>query len=128
MTGVISRAASQLVVIDMQERFFEGRVDVDAARLGEVGAAAGWIAGVARALGVPTLFTEEDRDRNGRTLTSIRALADPVAPVFVKPAFGLASVPEPCSPRRADDAVGTRPGRRAARQVPPGGIEPPLQA
>jgi nicotinamidase-related amidase len=53
-----------------------------------------WIVGVARAMAVPMVVTEEEPERHGSTLPEVRAQVPPDAPTFTKPAFGLADVPE----------------------------------
>lgn len=66
-----------------------------------------WVAALANALGVPIVVTEEEPERNGRTLLEvIERLPDPTSR-HTKPTFGLADVPE------IMDAVGAT-GRRAA--------------
>jgi nicotinamidase-related amidase len=53
-----------------------------------------WVAALANALGVPTVVTEEEPDRNGPTLPEIvERLPDPT-PRYTKPTFGLAEVPK----------------------------------
>jgi nicotinamidase-related amidase len=53
-----------------------------------------WITALANVLGVPTVVTEEESDRNGSTLLEVVArLSDPTLR-YSKPAFGLADVPE----------------------------------
>jgi nicotinamidase-related amidase len=53
-----------------------------------------WVVGVARAMGVPMVITEEEPDRNGPTLPEVLAQAPAAAARFTKPTFGLADVPE----------------------------------
>ena len=53
-----------------------------------------WVAALANALGVPTVVTEEEPDRNGSTLPEVvERLPDPT-PRRPKRTFGLADVPE----------------------------------
>jgi nicotinamidase-related amidase len=53
-----------------------------------------WVAALANVLGVPTLVTEEEPERNGSTLPAIiERLPDPT-PRYTKPTFGLADVPK----------------------------------
>ncbi|MEO8423912.1 MAG: isochorismatase family protein [Actinomycetota bacterium] len=78
-------------------------VDVQPGFVGKISEAEGrgpfiqrvvWVAALANALGVPTVVTEEEPDRNGRTLPEIvERLPDPT-PRYTKPTFGLADVPE----------------------------------
>lgn len=90
---LIERADSFLVVVDAQAGFSGAGADeaAAAARSREI---AGWLTGVAAALGVPIAITEEDAARNGPTDASIRAQLPAGTPVFAKPVFGLAAVPE----------------------------------
>ena len=53
-----------------------------------------WLAALARALEVPIVVTEEEPDRNGPTLPEIVDRLPEGTPRFLKPAFGLADVPE----------------------------------
>jgi nicotinamidase-related amidase len=53
-----------------------------------------WIVGVARAMGVPVVVTEEEPDRNGPSLPEVLAQVPDDAARFTKPTFGLADVPE----------------------------------
>jgi nicotinamidase-related amidase len=83
---------SVLCVVDLQPGF-----------VGKIGETEGrgpfiqrvvWVAALADALGVPTVVTEEEPDRNGPTLPEIvERLPDPT-PRYTKPTFGLADVPE----------------------------------
>lgn len=91
---MLDRADSLLVVVDVQERFYAVLSDEDEERLAVVTDRVAWLAGVATALDVPILITEEDPGRNGPTISAIRDRAAAGAPVFVKPVFGLADVPE----------------------------------
>jgi nicotinamidase-related amidase len=81
---------SFLCIVDVQPGFVE--------KVGETGGRrfvqrVVWVAALATALGVPTVVTEEEPDRNGRTLPEIvERLPDPTPP-HTKPAFGLADVP-----------------------------------
>ncbi len=107
MPGILRREESLLVVVDVQQAFYAGREDVDRGRLAAATAIVAWLAGAARALGVPIVLTEEDPARNGPTVTTVRSAAGPEAATFTKPAFGLAEVPEILDACRAG-------GRRAA--------------
>jgi nicotinamidase-related amidase len=53
-----------------------------------------WVAALANALGVPTVVTEEEPDRNGATLHEIVEHLPDSTPRYPKPTFGLADVPE----------------------------------
>jgi nicotinamidase-related amidase len=90
---LIAREDSLLVVVDLQPRFWGDRLDAgDMRRARDVAARAAWLAGVASALGVPGVITEEETEQNGPTDAAVLA-ALPKAPVFTKPVFGLADCP-----------------------------------
>jgi nicotinamidase-related amidase len=91
---LIERDDSVLVVIDAQRGFADRAGDGAGAGAAVVDRIA-WLAGVATALGVPTVVTEEDPARNGPTAAAILGrLLVGTPPPFVKPVFGLADVPE----------------------------------
>jgi nicotinamidase-related amidase len=90
---LIDRDDSVLVVVDAQPGF-SGASDEAAAAAARSRQVAAWLAGVAAALGIPILVTEEDAARNGPTDSAITARLPPGTPVFAKPVFGLAGVPE----------------------------------
>jgi nicotinamidase-related amidase len=94
---------SVLCVVDMQPGFV--------GKIGEIGRRGPfiqrvvWVAALANVLGVPTVVTEEEPERNGQTLPDIvERLPDPT-PRHPKPTFGLADVPEIMS---AVEATGRR--------------------
>jgi nicotinamidase-related amidase len=92
---LIERDDSVLIVVDLQPRFWGDTLDAgDAAAVKDVCGRAAWLAGAARALGVPTVLTEEDPARNGPTAEAVRVAVGPEAPVFTKPVFDLAACPE----------------------------------
>ena len=64
--SLIERADSVLIVIDAQPGF-SGASGEEAAAAALSREVAGWLTGVAAALGVPVVVTEEDADRNGPT-------------------------------------------------------------
>jgi nicotinamidase-related amidase len=82
---LLERDDSILIVIDVQPGF--GPPDAVVARIA-------WLTGVATALGVPVIVTEEDPARNGPTAPGILARAPAGTNAFVKPVFGLADTPE----------------------------------
>jgi nicotinamidase-related amidase len=86
MTRLLERESSVLVIVDAQPGFAEGASDDVVARVA-------WLAAVGAALGVPMVVTEEDPERNGGTIDSIREVLPETTPVLVKPVFGLADVP-----------------------------------
>ena len=105
---LIAREDSLLVVVDLQPRFWGDRLDADDLRRArEVAARAAWLAGVARALAVPAVITEEDPEENGPTDAAVLAALRPRAPAFTKPIFGLAECPD------IMEAIGST-GRRTA--------------
>lgn len=96
-----------LVVIDAQPGFYgPARGDVDRGLFDSALARSGWVAGLAVALDVPVVLTEEDSDTNGPTSGPIRAAVPENAPVLVKQVFGADANPD------IDDAV-RRHGRSA---------------
>ena len=90
---LLERSDSVLVVVDAQPGFAGS--DDEAARAAVTAReVAGWLAGVAAALDVPIVVTEEDPDRNGPTDPVVAQWLPPGTPVVIKPVFGLADVPE----------------------------------
>jgi nicotinamidase-related amidase len=87
MSRLLERDASVLIVVDAQPGFAEAE---GGGILGRVA----WLVGVAGALDVPIVVTEEDPDRNGPTAEEIMVRLPRGTPVLRKPAFGLADVPE----------------------------------
>ncbi|MEW5991762.1 MAG: hypothetical protein AB1736_10535 [Chloroflexota bacterium] len=73
--GLLVRDDSLLVVIDLQPGFFAGYPDSERAAVADAAARAAWLTGVAAALGVPVVVTEEDPARNGPTDPAILARA-----------------------------------------------------
>ena len=90
---LIERADSTLVVVDAQPGF-SGADEEAAAAAARSRDVAAWLAGVAAALDVPIVVTEEDAEANGPTHPAIAANLPPGTPVFAKAVFGLAGVPE----------------------------------
>lgn len=90
---LIDRADSVVIVVDAQPGF-SGVSDEASAAAASAREIAGWLVAVAAALDVPIIVTEEDADRNGPTDDVIARRLPVSAPVFVKPVFGLADVPE----------------------------------
>ncbi len=91
---LIERDDSLLLVVDMQVGFFAGHAEAARAGLGDTVARAAWLVGVAAALDVPVIVTEEDPARNGPTDAAVLARAGAATPVFVKHVFGLAGQPD----------------------------------
>jgi nicotinamidase-related amidase len=85
----LSSDESVLVVIDAQPGFYGGdRRDVDVAHKQSALDRAAWICGVASALGVPILVTEEDVATNGPTDPEVQRHLPTGTPVFAKTVFG----------------------------------------
>ncbi len=85
MGRLLELDASLLIVVDAQPGFAPTAADV-IARIA-------WLVGVAAALGVPVVVTEEDPERNGATEPAIRDQLPEGTPTLTKPTFGLADVP-----------------------------------
>jgi nicotinamidase-related amidase len=92
--SLIRRDDSALLVIDTQEGFYGGeRSDVDRAAFDLFVARVAWVSGLARALEVPVVVTEEDPETNGPTSPSVLARLPAGAPVLTKPIFAAADNP-----------------------------------
>jgi nicotinamidase-related amidase len=82
-----------LVIVDAQDGFYgPERADVDRALMRARLDVAAWLCGVARALGVPAVVTEEDAATNGPTDPAIAAALGSYA-AFDKRVFGAADEP-----------------------------------
>ena len=90
--SLIERDDSVLVVIDAQPGF-SGADDAAANAAARSRRIAAWLAGVATALGVPAIVTEEDVATNGPTDAAIVAALPTGTPVFDKTVFGLTGEP-----------------------------------
>jgi nicotinamidase-related amidase len=90
---LIDAGDSILIVVDAQPGF-SGATDDAAAAAARSREVAAWLVGVAAALGIPIIVTEEDAARNGPTDPAIAARLPAGTPVFAKAVFGLAGVPE----------------------------------
>ena len=102
--GLIRRDDSALLVVDTQEGFYgPEREDVDRPAFALAVARVAWIAGLARALDVPVVVTEEDPETNGPTSPNVLARLPASAAVLVKPVFAAADNPPI---RAALDATG----------------------
>jgi nicotinamidase-related amidase len=83
-----------LVVVDLQPAFWgDALSDEEAALVDGVVDRAAWLAGVAVALGVPVVMTEEDPGRNGPTAATVLGAAGS-SRAFTKPVFDLTACPE----------------------------------
>jgi nicotinamidase-related amidase len=95
MALLLDRHDSVLIVIDAQPGFYRAPAAGDAAGVEAVVARIAWLTGVAGALGIPVVITEEDPSRNGPTAGQVLERVPAGSPrAFLKPAFGLAAVPE----------------------------------
>ena len=84
-----------LVVIDAQPGFYPpSRLDVDRAQFASALDRSAWVAGVAAALDVPAVLTEEDAGTNGPTYDAITRVLPAGSPVLVKQVFGADANPE----------------------------------
>jgi nicotinamidase-related amidase len=90
---LIDRADSILIVVDAQPGF-SGGTEEEAAAAVRSREVAGWLAGVATALDVPIVVTEEDAAANGATDAVIVDRLSANTPILPKPVFGLADVRE----------------------------------
>jgi nicotinamidase-related amidase len=84
---------SLLVIVDAQPGFYPPERDVDRAGFAAVLARIAWLAGVAKALDVPTVVTEEDPSRNGPTDATVLAALPEATPRLSKAVFGLTDDP-----------------------------------
>ena len=90
---LLERDASVLIVIDAQPGF-SGADDASARAAARCREVAAWLVGVAAAVGVPIVVTEEDAARNAPTDPLIAHRLPPGTPIFDKTTFGLAGNPE----------------------------------
>jgi len=92
---LIERDDSLLVIVDAQPGFYASATDLGDLDLPAVVERIAWLTGVAVALDVPVIVTEEDAARNGPTAQAVLDRLPSAAPApFIKPVFGLADVPE----------------------------------
>lgn len=92
MGRLLERDDSLLLVIDAQPTFYDAAGPVPA--LAAALTRAAWLAGVATALGVPAVVTEEDAPAKGPTDPAITAALPAVTPVRAKTTFGAADQPD----------------------------------
>jgi nicotinamidase-related amidase len=92
--SLVRRDESVLLVVDTQEGFYgEQREDVDRTAFDLFVQRVAWVTGLARALAVPVVVTEEDPGTNGSTSPRVAARLPPGAPVLVKPIFAAGDNP-----------------------------------
>ena len=89
---LLERGESVLIVIDAQPGF-SGTDDASARAAARAREVAAWLVGVAVALDVPIIVTEEDAETNGPTDPAIARRLPSGTPVFDKAIFGLAGDP-----------------------------------
>lgn len=94
MGAMLERADAILVIVDMQTGFFAAHDALDRDALARASARVAWLAGVAAALGVPIVVTEEDPARNGPTDQAVLDQLRGGTPVLEKTVFGLADQPD----------------------------------
>jgi hypothetical protein len=82
VSRLIERADSLLLVIDAQPSFYGDAAPGDDPGLRDALARLAWLAGVATALEVPAVVTEEDPGRNGPTDPAIRVALPATVPTF----------------------------------------------
>jgi nicotinamidase-related amidase len=80
-----------LIVIDLQPDFYANRPDVDERLFSAAVGRAASLVGLAAALSIPVVVTEEEPDRNGATAPEVTARLPAGTPVFEKPVFDLAA-------------------------------------
>jgi nicotinamidase-related amidase len=90
---LIDRGDTVLIVVDAQPGF-SGGSDDERQAAEQSRRVAAWLVGVAAALDVPVIVTEEDPTANGATDPIVTRALPQGTPVFTKPVFGLADVPE----------------------------------
>ena len=90
---LLDRDATVLLVIDAQPGF-SGADDASARAAARSREVAAWLVGVAAAVGIPIVVTEEDAARNGPTDPLIAHRLPPGTPVYDKTSFGLTGNPE----------------------------------
>ena len=76
-----------LVVVDAQPGFLTAAAGSAVERMA-------WLVAVAARLHIPILVTEEEPERNGGTDERVAGHLPAASPVFTKPTFGLAGMPE----------------------------------
>ena len=91
MGRLLDVAEALLLVIDAQPSFYGG---APAPAQADALARAAWLAGIAAALDVPAVVTEEHAARNGPTDPAILANLPAGTPVLAKAVFGAADQPD----------------------------------
>jgi nicotinamidase-related amidase len=92
--NLLRRDESMLLVIDTQEGFYGGeRVDVDREAFAGAIERVAWVSGLASALAVPVVVTEEDPAANGPTSPLVLARLPAGTAVLPKPIFAAGDNP-----------------------------------
>ena len=92
--NLIRRDDSLLLVIDTQDGFYgDERLDIDRADFARCIERVAWVAGIASALEVPVVVTEEDPESNGATSPLVLARLPAGAPVLCKAIFAAGDNP-----------------------------------
>jgi nicotinamidase-related amidase len=100
----IDADTSILLVIDAQDGFYPlDRVDVDQVAKAAALDRAGWVCGIAAALDVPVVVTEEDAARNGGTASQVTRWLPGGTRRHVKTVFGAFGNPDVSDAVRASD-------------------------
>jgi nicotinamidase-related amidase len=102
---LLDRQDVLLLVVDAQPAFYGDAPGSEPGPMREALDRAAWLAGVATALGIPAVVTEEDAAGNGPTATAIMRALPAGTPPFAKHVFGAADQPDI---RAAIDATGRR--------------------
>ena len=94
MGRLLDRTDCLLLVIDAQPAFYGDAPDAVPPEMRSALERAAWLAGVAAALDVPAVVTEEDAERNGGTARSVVDVLPATAPILAKRVFGAADQPD----------------------------------
>jgi nicotinamidase-related amidase len=94
VSRLLDRDDSLLLAIDPQPAFYGDEPGSEPVPLAQALARAAWVAGIATALVIPAIVTEEDAARNGATAAAIVAALPMAPPAFAKHVFGAADQPD----------------------------------
>ena len=117
--SLIRRDDSTLLVIDTQEGFYgDERGDVDRAAFELFVARVAWVSGLARALEIPAVVTEEDPETNGPTAPACSRACRPAPPCSPSRSSPLPTIPRSGRRwmRRASHSRRRRAGDRRLRR------------
>ena len=121
MGRLLDRTDCLLLVIDAQPAFYGDAPDAGPPELRLALERAAWLAGVAAALDVPTVVTEEDAERNGGTARTIVEALPAATPFLAKRVFGAADQPDILA---AIEVTGRRSAVLVSAAPVPGSTEP----